>query len=97
MTALKAASDDFHAKTAFAGNAAAIAKQATADKNDSRHAAEILIRAEVRRIKARSNYSEGLGAHLGIEGAEQSNDLATSSPNLSGIDQTGGIVALTGC
>ncbi len=95
LTALKAASDDFHAKTAFAGNAASIAKQATADKNDSRSNAETLIRAEVRRIKARTDYTEGLGAHLGIEGPEQINDLATSSPNLSGIDQTGGIVALS--
>ena len=95
LMALKAASDDFHAKTALAGNAAATAKQATADKNDSRHAAETLIRAEARRIKARSNYSEGVGAHLGIEGPEYINDLATSSPNLNGVDQTGGMVILS--
>ncbi|MDD2800007.1 MAG: hypothetical protein PHE96_01000 [Methylococcales bacterium] len=95
LAALKAANADFHDKTAFAGNATALARQATADKSTSRQAAETLIRAEVRRIKARSNYNHGLGLQLGIEGAEISNDLANASPNLNGIDQTGGIVALS--
>ncbi|WP_446808088.1 hypothetical protein ACH50O_12325 [Methylomonas sp. 2BW1-5-20] len=95
LTSLKSASDDFHAKTAFANNAAATAKQATADKNDSRRLAESLIRAEVRRIKARADYTGGLGAQLGIEGAEYTNDLATSNPNLNGVDQTGGKVSLS--
>ncbi|MEQ1622101.1 MAG: hypothetical protein ABL919_11890 [Methylococcales bacterium] len=94
LAALKAANSDFHDKTVFAGNAAAVAKQATADKHTSRQHAESLIRAEVRRIKARSDYNQGLGLQLGIEGAEMSNDLANASPNLSGIDQTGGVVAL---
>ena len=95
LAALKAANADFHEKTVFAGNAAAVAKQATADKHTSRQAAEALIRAEVRRIKARSGYNHGLGLQLGIEGAEVINDLSNASPNLSGIDQTGGIVALS--
>jgi hypothetical protein len=94
LIALKAASADFHDKTAHASDAAAIAKQATADKNDSRHNAEALVRAEVRRIKARSNYTEGQGAHLGIEGLEYTYDLSTSNPDLNGIDQTGGVVSL---
>jgi hypothetical protein len=95
LNALRLAGDDFHAKTTFAGNAAATAKQATADKNDSRQSAETLIRAEVRRIKARADYTEGMGAHLGVEGTEQTHDLGAAKPNLNGIDQTGGVVSLS--
>lgn len=95
LNALKTASADFHAKAAHVGDTAAAAKQATADKNDSRHSAETLIRAEVRRIKARSDYTGGQGAQLGIEGAENTFNLSTSSPSLTGIDQTGGLVALS--
>lgn len=95
FAALKAAIEDFHAKTNFASNAAAISKQATADKKDSHQTIDKLIRAEARRIKAGSNYTEGMGAHLGIEGSEYINDLTTSIPNLSGIDQTGGNVVLS--
>jgi hypothetical protein len=72
-----------------------LAKQATADKNVSRHSIEIQIRAGVRRIKAHSDYTGEQGAHLGIEGPEHSSDLSTSSPDLNGIDQTGGLVALS--
>jgi len=95
VTALKAASTDFHAKTAHANDAQAAAKQATADKNDSRQKAETLIRAKVRQIKASSDYTEGRGAQLGIEGPENTFDLTTSSPDLSGIAQTAGLVALS--
>ncbi|MDD5265875.1 MAG: hypothetical protein PHO08_01935 [Methylococcales bacterium] len=95
LNALKAASADFRAKTAHANDVAALGKQATADKNASRAIAEALIRAEVRRIKARSDYTEGKGAHLGIEGPENTYDLSTAHPDLTGIDQTGGVVALS--
>lgn len=90
LNALKLAGDDFHAKTTFAGNAAA-----TADKNHSRQTAEALIRAEVRRIKAHADYTEGMGVHLGVEGTEQTHDLGAVKPNLNGIDQTGGVVWLS--
>ena len=95
LAALKAACTDFQAKTAQAGDAAAAAKQATQDKNASRDAAEALVRAEVRRIKARSDYTEGQGAQLGIVGPEYTFDLSTAHPDLSGSDQTGGVVALS--
>jgi hypothetical protein len=90
LTLLKNAAAEFHAN-----DAAALAKQATAEKNDSRHNAENLFRAEVKRIKARADYTEGQGANLGIEGAENTFDLTTSKPDLSGIDQTGGNVVLS--
>jgi len=95
MNGLKAANSDFHAKITNASNATALAKHATADKNESRQIAENLIRAEVRRIKARSNYSEGVGLQLGIQGSETNHDLSTASPDLNGIDQTGGAVAIS--
>ena len=53
LTALKAANITVHAC-----NTAALAKQATADKNDGRQSAEAMIRTEVRRIKARPDYTE---------------------------------------
>jgi hypothetical protein len=95
LTLLKNAAADFHAKIAHANDAAALAKQATAEKNNSRHNTENLYRAEVKRIKARADYTEGLGANLGIEGPENTYDLNTSKPDLSGIDQTGGNVILS--
>jgi hypothetical protein len=94
LTALTAAKADFHTKVDHLNDAAAQAKQATADKNDSRNHIVNLIRSEARRIKARSSYSDGQGAQLGIVGARDSHDLSTSRPELSGIDQTNGVVTL---
>ncbi len=95
LTALKAASADFRVKIAHTNDAAALAKQATADKNASRDSFKSLIRAVVRQIKARSDYTKGQGAQLGIEGPENTHDLNISHPDLAGIDQTGGLVALS--
>ncbi len=95
ISALKAASDDFHSKIAKASETQAAAKQATTNKNDSRSSAESKIRGLVRQIKARQNYTEGQGASLGIEGREKTFDLSSSKPSLSGVDQTGGKVALS--
>ena len=95
LAALKAASADFRDKTIHTNDTAALAKQATADKNASRESVVANTRAIVRQIKAGSNYSEGQGAQLGIVGPERTQDLATSHPDLSGIDQTGGRVALS--
>jgi hypothetical protein len=94
LAELKAATIDLHAKIDHSTEMIALAKQATADKNDSRRRTETLVREEVRRIKARSDYTKGQGAQLGIIGAEHLIDLATSHPELSGIDQTGGLVII---
>jgi len=95
ISIIKAASDDFHAKIIKAGETQAAAKQATNNKNDSRSSAVSKVRALVRQIKARPNYTEGQGANLGIEGHEQIFDLSSSKPDLYGIDQTGGKVTLS--
>ena len=94
LAALTAAKADFHTKIEHLNDAAAHAKQTTADKNDSRNHIVNLIRAEARRIKARATYSDGLGAQLGIVGVKDSHDLSTSRPELTGIDQTDGVVIL---
>jgi hypothetical protein len=46
-------------------------KQATADKNTSRHEVETITRSLARRIKASKHYTSGLGAQLDIEGKDQ--------------------------
>jgi len=94
LAALTAANADFHAKIDHLKDASSQAKQATADKDGCRGNAESLVRAEVRRIKARSSYTDGQGAQLGIVGAKDSRDLSTSHPELSGTDMSDGVVAL---
>ncbi len=95
MAALKAANTDFHAKVSHTNDIAAMGKQATADKKTSRSLIESLVRAGARQIKARQGYTEGQGAQLGIEGPKHRIDLSTAIPDLSGIDQTGGLVVLS--
>jgi hypothetical protein len=95
LAALKAATEDFRAKIAHTSDAAALAKQATAEKKASRDQVETLIRAIVRQIKARPDYTESQGVQLGIVGPENTHDLAASHPDLTGIDQTGGAVTLS--
>jgi hypothetical protein len=68
----------------------ATAKQAVADKNTSRAGADKRARALAKRIKAHPAYTAALGNLLGIEGAEDTTDLTTSKPTLTGADQTGG-------
>lgn len=95
LVTLKASVTDFHSKIATASDAAASAKRATTNKNDSRHNIEALIRSLVRRIKAHPSYSAGQGDHLGIEGPKSTVDFSALKPNLNGIDQTGGQVTLS--
>ena len=95
LAALTAAKADLHTKIDHLNDASAHAKQATADKNECRNHIVNLIRAEARRIKARASYNDGLGAQLGIVGTRESHDLSNSHPELSGIDQTDGVVILT--
>lgn len=95
LNALKAANADYHAKTANASQAAALAKQAVGDKSSSRQAAENLIRAEAKRIKARADYTANLGKQLGIEGTITSNDLDNATPTLTASDRTGGVISLS--
>ena len=94
LAALKAAFEVFSSKITQSTAAAASAKQATAEKNDSRDNSESLIRAMAKQIKARNDYTQGLGAQLGIVGPEHLFDLTTAHPVLTGIDQTSGRVII---
>ncbi len=89
LTTFKAAKIKVHAC-----NTVALANQATADKNDCCQSAEAMIRAKVRRIKARPDYTVGQGAQFGIVGPERLFDIGTAQPGLSGIDPAGGLVTL---
>ncbi len=95
IAALKAALADFNSHMTNAINTAALAKQATSNKSDSRHRAEDLIRSLVRRIKAHSDYNTGLGIKLGIIGPDHTQDLTHAHPILKGIDLTDGHVSLS--
>jgi hypothetical protein len=77
-----------------AAHAAAVAKQATAEKALSRDGAESNTRAIVRRIKAGANYTKSVGELLRIEGAEDTTDLTAMKPNLSATDLGGGKIQL---
>src|SRR6266581_945668 len=85
---------DIHAKVTSVNSTSATATQAVADKNTSRANANKHARALAARIKAHPAYTVALGSLLGIEGPQDTTDLATSKPTLTGIDQTGGVVEL---
>ena len=95
ITALQAAQTDFSSHMTNTTSTAALAKQATNNKIDSRHQAEDLIRTLVRRIKAHSDYTSGMGAQLGIIGTGKQHDLANTHPVLKAKDLTGGKVNLS--
>ncbi len=86
---------DLHAKMASATQAAALAKQATADKAVSRGKADADARAIARRIKAHPEYAASVGMVLGIEGAEDTTDLSSAKPTLAAVDLGGGRVELS--
>ena len=48
-----------------------------------------------KQIKARDEYTEGLGEKLGIIGPDYIHDLTTCHPDLNGIDQTDGRAILS--
>ena len=85
---------DIHAKITSLNAVQAAVKMAVADKNTSRRNAEAHARALARRIKAHPAYTVALGNLLGIEGPEDTTDLTTSKPTLTGADRTGGSVEI---
>lgn len=95
LATLKEAIDDFHLKTDNFVNAAALSKKATVDRNVSRSNVEALVRAETRRIKARSNYSESIGVHLGIQSHQSVVDATNWKPDLGVTDQKNGNASAT--
>lgn len=94
LTTLRNDNTLLHAKIAAANAAAAVAKHATAEKNEMRHAVENHCRAIAKRIKAHPAYNSAAGALFGIEGAESNHDVRAAKPNLSGADHTAGQVEL---
>ena len=93
-TQVNADNADIHTKIATATSTAATAKQATADKNTSRATLEKHARALANRIKAHPAYTAAYGDLLGIVGPEDTTNLATSKPTLTGTPLIGGVVQL---
>jgi hypothetical protein len=93
-TAVASDNTSLHTKITAMNNAAAVAKQSTADKTATRTTVESNVRALARRIKAHPAYTTALGQQLGIEGPQDTTDLSNAKPDLSGTDQTGGNVEL---
>lgn len=85
---------EIHARIATATSTAATAKQATADKNTSRANVEKRARALAKRIKAHPAYTVALGDLGGIQGPQDTTNLATSKPTLTGVAKPGGLAEL---
>ena len=85
---------DYHAKVTAQIAAANASKQATTDLATSRANAEKRARALAKRIKAHPAYTEGLGRVLGIIGPEDTTDISTLKPDLTGEDKRGGAVEI---
>ena len=64
-------------------------------KRTKRQMLEKSVRAEIKKIKARTEYTTAEGLQLGIESSIKSNNLAANAPHLSAIDRTGGLVELS--
>jgi len=94
VDALKTSAVEARAKQAAHTQAQAAARHASEEKKASRRAAETLARALARQIKAGAGYTDALGALLAIVGADDSTDLTSLKPTLTGTDQTGGVVVL---
>lgn len=83
---------DLLSKTSATQNAA---KQSVLLKRNKRQSLEKRFRAEIKRIKAREDYTAAEGARMGIEAPSKSNKLANLAPQISAVDRTGGLVELS--
>ena len=86
---------DIHTKVTAVTTTGNIASQAVADKNTSRANGEKHARALAQRIKAHPAYTTALGELGGIEGPQDTTNLATATPTLKGVAKPGGVAELT--
>ncbi|MGZ4964552.1 MAG: hypothetical protein ACXWIU_09025 [Limisphaerales bacterium] len=84
VTAIGADNTDFHTKMTAVTTTALAAKNAVTAKNISRVTAEARARALIRRIKASAAYTPAVGDSYGINGPEDTLDLNSSAPVLTG-------------
>ncbi len=85
---------DYHAKVTNQVTTTNTAKQATADLGTSRTTAEKHARALVKRIKAHPAYTAAFGNLLGIVGPEDTTDISTLKPEITGEAKKGGVVEI---
>ena len=70
------------------------AKQVSTLKKAAHQLLDKTFRGEIRRIKARADYTAADGNRIGIEAPSKSKDMTGMTPQLGVIDRTGGIVEL---
>src|SRR6266566_6649500 len=85
---------DYNAKVTNQVTTTNTAKQATADLGTSRTTAEKHARALVKRIKAHPAYTAAFGNLLGIVGPEDTTDISTLKPEITGEAKKGGVVEI---
>src|SRR5437899_882829 len=85
---------DYHGKVTNQVTTANVAKKATADLGISRTNAEKHARALAKRIKAHPAYTPAFGNLLGIVGPEDTTDISTLKPDITGEDKKGGVVEI---
>jgi hypothetical protein len=85
---------DYHGKVTNQVTTTNVAKQATADLGISRANAEKHARALAKRIKAHPAYTPAFGNLLGIVGPEDTTDISTLKPQITGEDKKGGVVEI---
>jgi len=71
------------------------ARQVFESKKTLRQEIDKLIRAEIRRIKARADYSATAGILMGIEAPTKSTSITGKIPQITASDRTGGVVSLS--
>ncbi|MBI2927415.1 MAG: hypothetical protein HYY24_17095 [Verrucomicrobia bacterium] len=95
LTALGDDNTELRTNINAASAATAAAQQATREKVTSRRAAEQNARKFARRLKEHANYTPALGEQLRIEGPEDTTDMSTARPKLTGIAKPHAVVELT--
>lgn len=94
LAAIAADNQALHADIAAAAAAEAAAKSATATKKATIKRVVSATRAYARRMKAAPGYTEGLGDAMGIEAPENTTNLSTSKPTLTGKAKSSGHVEI---
>lgn len=85
---------EYNTAATAASSASAMAQQATAARKTARRNVEDNVRPLVRKWKANGAYTVSMGEQLGVEGPEDTIDMAAAKPKLTGKAQPHGVVEL---
>jgi hypothetical protein len=94
LVAITTDNEDLHTDIGASVTADAAAQSATASKRATIKRVVAAARGYAQHMKTSSGYGPALGDLMGIEGAEDTTDLATSKPTLTGKAKGGGNVEI---